>query len=155
MAQPWEREEVLALTALLRGSWRRWTGAELLASPPAQDGEAAQMLYQDAAVVLAHDGAADPRFTYANAAAQRLWGIPWGEFIGMPSRLSAEPDQRAERQQLLARAARDGIARDYSGVRIARDGHRFRIEDAVLWNLCGPDGEQVGQAVRFVRWRQL
>jgi hypothetical protein len=155
MAEPWELDEVRALTALLRGSWRRWTATELLAAPPAPEREAARLLYVDAAVVLAHDGAADPRFTYANAAAQRLWGIPWREFIGMPSRLSAEADQRAERQQLLARAARDGIARDYSGVRIARDGRRFRIEDAVLWNLRGPDGEQVGQAVRFVRWRLL
>jgi hypothetical protein len=155
MAEPWELEDVRALSALLGASWRHWTGTDLLDAPPAAGVDAARLLYEDAASVLAHDGAADPRFTYANAAAQRLWGIPWREFVGMPSRLSAEPDQRAERQQLLARAARDGIARDYSGVRIARDGRRFRIEDAVLWSLRGPAGALVGQAVRFVRWRPL
>ncbi len=45
--------------------------------------------------------AEDPRFFYANRAAQACFGYSWIEFIGMPSRLSAEMPERAARQKLL------------------------------------------------------
>lgn len=31
--------------------------------------------------------------------------------------------------------ARDGFSRNYAGVRVSKSGRRFRIKDAVVWNL--------------------
>ena len=42
--------------------------------------------------------------------------------------------------------AAQGFIRDYAGVRIAASGRRFRIDDAVVWNLVDADGVRHGQA---------
>ncbi len=108
-------------------------------------------LYDAPGVVLMHGTQADPVFCYANRTAQRLWGYAWDEFIRLPSRLSAEPEAREDRERLLARAREKGFIDDYSGIRIAKDGSRFRIADVVLWNVA-VDGERHGQAAVFRRW---
>ncbi|HEY0234301.1 MAG TPA: MEKHLA domain-containing protein, partial [Afipia sp.] len=59
----------------------------------------------------------------------------WGELIGLPSRLSAEAPERAERQRLLDAVARDGFISNYKGVRISKSGRRFWIENAIVWQL--------------------
>jgi hypothetical protein len=69
----------------------------------------------------------------------------------MPSRYSAEPLARAERESLLARVAADGYISDYSGVRIARSGARFLVRNATVWNLVESRGI-VGQAAFFSDW---
>jgi hypothetical protein len=66
----------------------------------------AQELFQLDTVVLAHDGAdpggePGPRLIYANAAALRLWRRSWPEQIGLPSRLTAEPQERPGRARML------------------------------------------------------
>lgn len=127
--------------------------ARLLGEPLVPEGADATWLYEAAPfALLAHDAGADPRFTYANRTAQRLFGHDWDAFVGLPSRLSAEAPERAERQALLDAVARDGYARGYGGVRVARSGRRFRIEGARLWRL-ERDGAAVGQAAAFSRWR--
>jgi hypothetical protein len=146
----WATPACRALAEAILASHRRWTGCSLL--PSAAD-DPARALYEAEAVVLAHDGGQDPRFTYANRAAQALWERPWAGFIGLPSRLSAEPDERAQRQLLLDRTARDGVADGYRGVRIASSGRRFWIEEARLWNLLDGQGRRIGQAARFTQWR--
>lgn len=140
--------------ALLIRSHRRWTGRDLVdpALPPA---EAARVLYEAPFVVLAHDTADDPRFTYANASAQRLFEMPWADIVGMPSRQSAEPLARAERERLRARVAADGYIQNYSGVRIARSGRRFHVRDAVVWNLVDEAGGYRGQAACFGDWEPI
>lgn len=135
----------------LQHDYRRLTGRALLASAGDPVGTA-RALYEAPFVVLAHDTRADPCFTYANLAAQALFEIPWGEFIGMPSRLSAEPVARAEREALLRRVATHGYIDDYCGIRIARSGRRFRIERATVWNLIDPTGDPAGQAAMFGSW---
>jgi hypothetical protein len=50
---------------------------------------------------------------------------------------------------------RDGFIDDYSGVRIARTGRRFRITHATVWNLLSPDGRACGQAAMFGNWTFL
>jgi PAS domain-containing protein len=133
---------------LIIGSFRRLTGRDL-ADPAAGSG----WLYHDAPfVVLAHDGGADPRFIYANEAAQRCFEYSADELIGLPSRLSAEAPERAARQLLLDRVSRDGFIADYSGIRIARSGRRFRIENAIVWQLIDGDGALHGQAATFSTW---
>lgn len=135
----------LDLFALVTGSHERLVGDALI---PADAGPS--WLYREAPFgVLAHDGGEDPRFVYANVAAQTAFEYSWEQVVGLPSRLSAEPDDRAERRRLLAAVQRDGFIDDYRGRRISRTGRRFWIEDATVWNLLDADGVRVGQAARF------
>jgi hypothetical protein len=121
---------------------------------PAGPHNVAAALYSAPFAVLAHDAAADPRFVYANLTAQRLWRRDWSEFVGLPSRLSAEPDEREARQRMLEAVARDGYIDDYAGIRVDAAGGRFRISGARLWNVWVGD-ERVGQAVAIPRWAPL
>ena len=113
--------------------------------------QAAQELFAAASVVLAHDGAADPRFVYANRAALILWRRTWPEMVGLPSRLSAAADAREERAAALQRAHQGAIA-NYAGERIDSRGRRFRLEGARLWTVQDSDGRSCGQAATFDRW---
>jgi PAS domain S-box-containing protein len=134
--------------AVLAGSYARRLGAPLV--PPGTD---AGWLYDAAPfAVLAHDGGVDPRFVYANRTAQVCFGYGREELIGLPSRLSAEAPEHAERQRLLDAVSRDGFTRGYRGLRITKDGRRFWIERAVVWQL-DRDGVTVGQAATFSEWR--
>lgn len=136
---------------LLTGSYARLVGRSLV--PAEAD---ADWLYTEAPfAVLAHDTEDDPRFVYANRAAQACFGYSWAEFVGLPSRLSAETPERAARQALLDAVARDGYIADYRGVRIAKSGRRFWIEQAVVWELIDDAGRRVGQAATFERWVDL
>lgn len=140
--------------SLLLTSHLRLTGRPLM--PPCLNAEqAARNLYHAPFVVLSHDTAADPRFTYANLAAQRLFEMPWAEIVGLPSRYSAEPLAREERQRLLERVARQGYIDDYQGVRVSRSGQRFLVRNATVWNLLDADGRPRGQAASFADWRPL
>lgn len=140
---------------LLVGSYRRL----LRGDPPfLKQGTPpdAHWLYAHApACVLAHNTDQDPRFIYANRAAQALFEYSWDEFLALPSRLSAEAPDRAERQRLLDAVARDGFARGYCGVRIAKSGRRFQIEDGVLWQLRTPNAMLRGVAASFAIWRDV
>jgi hypothetical protein len=139
--------------ALLLTSHRALTGRPLLPLVPAETPEqSARRLYAAPFVVLAHDASADPLFTYANQAAQQLFEMHWDEIVGLPSRLSAEAPAREERERLLERVAAKGFIDDYSGVRIARSGRRFRILQATVWNLVDSSGRRVGQAATFADW---
>lgn len=114
--------------------------------------DAQRWLYEDAPFgVLAHDASADPVFRYANRTAQRAFGYDWAEFTRLPSRLSAGPQDRAERRALLDGVARDGFATGYRGLRVARSGRQFWIEDVTIWNLLDDAGTHVGQAAAFRR----
>ncbi|RXD05822.1 MEKHLA domain-containing protein [Sphingomonas sp. UV9] len=99
--------------------------------------------------VVAHNCDPDPVFIYANMAAQRCFGYDWTEFISLPSRLSAEPINRADRQVLLDRVRNEGCVSGYSGVRIAKSGRRFSIDSGCVWQLAEQDGSHHGQAATF------
>ena len=81
--------------------------------------------------------------------------MSWDEFVRTPSRLSAEPVNRSERQQLLAQVAEHGFIDHYRGVRISKKGARFMIKNAVVWNLTNDRGDYKGQAACFSDWRYL
>jgi hypothetical protein len=84
--------------------------------------------------------------------AQRLFERDWNEFIGLPSRLSAEAPVRSERERLLTRVTTHGFINDYSGIRISRSGHRFRIQRATVWNVSDAAHHHLGQAAAFSNW---
>jgi PAS domain S-box-containing protein len=140
---------------LLLASHERVTGRPLI-DRDAGEQASAQYLYAEAPFcLLAHDGAADPRFVYANHAAQSRFGYGWDEFVGLPSRLSAEAPEREERQRLLDAVARDGFIGDYRGIRIAKSGQRFWIENATVWELVDAAGTRRGQAAMFRQTKDL
>jgi hypothetical protein len=138
---------------LLAGSHARLVGSPLV-DMDGDDAAKARWLYEDAPYcVLAHDTDADPRFIYANRAAQACFEYDWDEMTALQSRLSAEAPNREERQGLLDAVARQGFASGYRGLRIAKSGRRFWIEDVTVWQLTGADGVLRGQAATYRRWR--
>lgn len=119
--------------------------------------QAAQELFAASVVVLAHDGAdpdgdPGPRLIYANAAALRLWHRPWRRQVGLPSRLTAEAQERPGRARMLASAREQHAIRGYSGIRIDSRGRRFQIRNARLWTLWDSSGNPCGQAAAFSDW---
>ena len=140
-----------AFFGLLTDSYARLVGAPLV--PPGKD---ADWLYRDAPfVVIAHGADRDPKFIYANQVAQTCFEYSWQEFMTLPSRLSAEASDRAERQKLLDEVTRNGFLSGYRGLRVAKSGRRFIIEDGVVWELIDRAGLRHGQAATFLSWRDV
>jgi len=140
---------------ILADSFGRLLGRPLLPGLPADGRALAHALYDAPAVIVSHGTEPDPVFWFANRAAQALWEMDWDRFTRTPSRLSAEPDERATREALLRRAAGRGYIDDYRGVRVSATGRRFAIEDVVLWNLADERGMPQGQAATFSKWNYL
>ncbi len=144
-----------SLVALIVDSHRRLVGRPLV--DERLDAVAqAEWLADDAPFgLLAHDTQPDPRFIYANLAALSCFEYPDDELIGLPSRLTAEAPDRDERQRLLDAVARDGFIDGYRGLRIAKSGRRFWIEDVTVWMLIDAAGVTHGQAAVYRRWRDV
>ena len=138
---------------LLTDSHLRLVGTPLL-EPDVPRADAARWLYEDAPFcVMAHDAGEDPRFVYANVAAQRCFEYDWAEMTALRSRLSAEHPDRDERDRLLAAVRARGFATGYRGLRVAKSGRRFWIEDVTVWNLVDRGGTYRGQAATCRRWQ--
>ena len=151
---PWNEPAWIVRTRQLLDSYRKWLGTELL-SRGNSDKEDARRLYEAPFVVVAHGTEEDPILNYANRAALELWETDLESLLSMPSRLTAEPVHRDERAHMLARTTRDGFIDDYSGIRIAATGKRFRIERATVWNVVDAEGAPSGQAATFSNWTPL
>jgi len=139
---------------LLLDSFARLLGRELIDRSGTADAQA-ERLFQAPFVVVSHGTEADPILNYGNAAALALWEMDLATLTRTPSRLTAEPVHRDERARLLERTRRDGYADDYAGIRISSTGRRFRIEQAIVWNLVDAAGIHRGQAATFDRWTPL
>ena len=137
--------------SLIAESHARLTGHDLVA----RTGNLRDAMWNASAVIVAHGTEPDPLFFYGNRLALSLFEMDRAAFVGMPSRLSAEPMLREERARLLERVSRDGFIADYSGIRIAASGKRFRIERAVVWNLIDASGKCHGQAATFNCWTPI
>jgi hypothetical protein len=138
---------------LLLHSFRQLLGKPLLEKSASLS--LGRQVYQADFALLSHNTDADPVFNYANQTAQDLFELSWPEFIGMPSRFSAEPVNREERERLLNQVSSQGYIDNYAGVRIAKSGKRFLIERAVVWNVYDSAQRYVGQAACFSDWRLL
>ncbi len=159
MSEPWLSAPALRQAALILASHRRLTGRDLVTPAAATAAGAiaaqARALHGAPVVVLSHGIESDPILNYGNAAALALWEMPWESFTRMPSRLTAEPTERVERDRQLAAAAAAGVIEGYSGIRISSSGRRFRIAGATIWNLVDEQGWRRGQAVAFADWQYL
>lgn len=141
-----------AFSALLSGSYQRLVGTPM-ADRDLTTAEGARWLYAHAPFcLLAHNTDADPTFVYANRASQQRFGYTWDEFVGLPSRLSAGAPDRRERAEFMDTVRRQGYLDGYCGLRIAKSGAQFWIEDATVWNLVDTDGSLRGQAALIRRW---
>jgi hypothetical protein len=142
--------EYIAYVQLLDDAYRHWTG-ESLPAPQALTGLARlHWLHAHAPYsLLAHGTEDDPCFFYANEQALACFKYLRSEFLGMPSRFSASPLDRAMRQSLLEQVAANGIAHGYSGYRVDKDGNPFMIYEGKVWTLIDQRGENRGQAALF------
>jgi hypothetical protein len=124
--------------------------ARLLQRPLVEPvGDVVAALWSAPSAVVAHGVEDDPLFFFGNRAALAAFECDVEGFVGMPSRHSAEPELRDERQRLLDRVSSDGFIDDYRGIRISATGRRFRIEQAIVWNLVDENGLRHGQAACF------
>lgn len=141
-------------TQLICWSYEHWTGRSLF---EVEKGLADTIvdLFEAPFAVLTHDTQPDPVFNYANRAAMHLFGMNWHEITNLPSRYSAEPIVQEERAGFLDRVAQYGFVDDYSGVRIAKDGSKFMIENATVWNLVDLHGRFYGQAAMIPNWHAI
>ena len=143
----------LELTQSLLDSYRYWTGKELCERTTPHD--EMLTLWRLSQVVVSHGIQTDPAFVYGNHRALALWEMSIDQFLGMPSRFTAEALQRDERQRLLDQTRLQGYVDDYRGVRISRTGKRFMIEKALLWMVRDRAGNIIGQAATFDHWTPL
>lgn len=125
--------------------------ARLMGRPLVDPGEdVVGAMWHAPLAIVAHGTEADPVFFFGNAAALRAFECDFAAFTAMPSRLSAEAPDRAERSRLLERVSRDGFIEDYAGIRVSATGRRFAIERATVWNLVDEAGGYHGQAACFL-----
>lgn len=136
------------LAILINHHFQQLLGRPLL---NADDHDIGALLYKAPFAVLAHDDEAEPIFFYANLKAQEIFEMHWDEFTKLPSKLSAEPINQAQRQELLEKVSAQGYIDNYSGIRISKTGQRFRIENAIVWNLYDANNMRIGQAATFNR----
>ncbi len=112
----------------------------------------ARALFESPLVVVSHGTEADPPLNYGNQTALDLWEMTWEELTNTPSRLTAEPVNRAEREWMLDQARMRGFIDTYRGVRISASGRRFLVENALIWNVVDGAHRPLGQAATFSRW---
>lgn len=132
-------------------SYLLWTGRHLVPPGP----QRCRALFFQPYVVLSHGTQDDPILNYGNQAALDLWEMTWEEFTETPSRLTAEPVNREDREKLLEQVRLNGYIDTYRGVRISRSGRRFMIEKGTVWNIIDENKEYAGQAATFSRWTYL
>ncbi len=101
-------------TERLRRSFHALTGRNLI-DPALAPEVAADALFHAPFVVLSHNTGPDPLLTYGNQSALELFELTWEELIQMPSRLTAEAPDQAERARLLAQVAARGVHRQLRG----------------------------------------
>ncbi|MBH0201984.1 MAG: MEKHLA domain-containing protein [Nitrospira sp.] len=151
---PWNEPRIVEWSQRLLDSYRHWIGTDLIGRAP-NSIQQARILFEAPAVVVSHGVEPDPILNYGNQTALDLWELSWEQFIQTPSRLTAEADDRLERERMLARAKLNGYFGGYRGVRISSTGRRFLVEHAVIWNVIDLAGHRIGQAATFSQWSAL
>lgn len=136
---------------LLLGSYRHWTGRDLIAPGD----QASRRLFEAAFPVLSYGTDPDQTLNYANLCGLSLWEMSWTQLTSTPSRLTAEPVHQAERAAFLNRVRDAGVVDNYSGIRVSARGRRFRIRQATVWSVFAEAGDPAGVAATFSDWDLL
>ena len=153
-SQPWMNPTVIEWTQRLLDGHRHWTGRELIERQGDREFQA-RALFELPVVVVSHGTEADPLLNYGNQTALDLWELTWEQLLQMPSRLTAEPVNRAEREWMLEQARLRGFIDTYRGVRATGAGRRFLVENALIWNVLDTSHRPIGQAATFSQWTWL
>ena len=90
------RQETMQLTQVLLDSYRLLLGSELC-HRTGDASEQSMRLFCFPKVVVAHGTQSDPILCYANQAALELWETDMETLLRMPSRKTAEPQERSDR----------------------------------------------------------
>ena len=151
MNRPPDIDKLEPPSQLILSNYRRIFGRDLVT--PSE----AKALFEAPFAVLSALGpvGSDHAFNYANRTALELFEYSWDELIGKPSSASAEPIHRDERRKLLDEVGKHGFIENYSGIRISKNGRRFRIKNATVFNLSDDAGLYVGQAATFADWEPV
>jgi hypothetical protein len=155
----WQQPAIAQQSQRLVYSFEHWTGEPLIPvaelSPIASSitQSIAQTLFHADFVVVSHGLEADPILNYGNQVALNLWQMEWQQFTTTPSRYTAEPVERTERDRLLTQTRDHGFIKNYQGIRIDSKGQRFYIHDAIVWNVIDAQGQNWGQAATFRNWK--
>lgn len=137
---------------LLADSFERVVGRPLLA---VNGEERAKAIHEAPFVLVSHGTESDPILNYGNRLALELWEMSWEALTSTPSRLTAEPGRREDREKMMNSVRANGFVENYNAVRISHSGKRFRIEETVVWNVLTKDDVLRGQAAMFPRWTFL
>jgi len=151
---PWNAPRIVEWSQLLLDSYCYWIEKDLI-ERTSNANQQARMLFEASFVVVSHGVEPDPILNYGNQIALDLWELSWNQFIKTPSRLTAEPDDRAERKRMLTQARVKGYFDGYRGVRISSTGRRFLVEQALIWNVIDSAGSPIGQAATFSQWSNV
>lgn len=154
LSRPWLKRNWIEHTQLMLDSYQKYLGEELLPREGSAEDQA-RRLFEAPFVVVSHDKRPNPVLNYGNRTALDLWGMDVKSFCQTPSRETAEPVHREERQRLLQRTTNNGYVDDYSGIRISSSGQRFFIPKAIVWNLIDFKNNYRGQAATFAEWEFL
>ena len=154
LIQVWRRPEIVEWSQWLLDSYRHCVGRELMERVHGAEAQA-RALFTAPIVVVSHGMQDDPILNYGSQLALTLWEMTWEQLVHTPSRLTAEPVNRTERESMLERARTQGYIDNYRGVRISSSGRRFLIEQALVWNVFDQAGHRRGQAATFSRWTFL
>lgn len=154
MQNPWTSESQLQWCQYLLDSYARFVKKELIDRQGTWL-QQAEHLFDSSIVIASHGTEIDPVLNYGNQAALKLWEMDWNQFTRTPSRLTAEPINREDREQMLHQAKMQGFIADYTGIRISSNGKRFLINQATIWNIHKPDGTPLGQGAAFSDWLYL
>ncbi|MFM8391270.1 MAG: MEKHLA domain-containing protein [Methylophilaceae bacterium] len=126
----------------LMQSYQHWIGHALVERTADTDPVEAVMHSEFA--IASHRQSDDPKFNFANLRALALFKMQAEQLIGLPSRYSAEPMLRADRDKFLQQVSSHGFVQNYAGIRIAQDGSRFEIQGATVWNVFDPEHADLG-----------
>jgi hypothetical protein len=139
---------------LITNSLKKLTSIEIVDSSLSIEEQAKQVFHSDY-ILLAHNASNDPIFNYANQRALQLFEMSWDEFTNMPSKYSAESDERGKREKFLAEVEEKGYSKDYSGIRISKTGKRFEIKNVILWNVYDSENIRIAQAALFEEYNYM
>lgn len=149
-----EKDFVIRQTQIILRSYKHCTGKELW--PENTDAEkTAREVFAAPFILLSSDAQEDPYLNYGNQKGLELWEMDWKDLLKTRGRETAEAVEREERERFLEKVRAQGYVDDYRGVRVSKNGQRFQISQATVWNLRDEKGQFCGQAASFKEWRYL
>lgn len=132
-------------------SFKKYTGQHL-PTPDTQQDHLTWIHEKSSYSLLAHNTEIDPKFIYANLTALESFGYSFDEITQLHSRFSASEIDRKERAWLLDVVKKNGIAMNYTGPRVKKDGSFFNIHHGIVWTVTDEKNHEIAQAALF--WRE-